>query len=215
MNFHDKQLWEAVYVSANPFTSDLPEETFFDVKNVYATHWNDDLGTVPPEAVAEVASAAAEEYPNKRLIVHFMQPHYPFIGEIGRSFGSGDLKSGGEDIWTLLQNLRCPVDKTTVWEAYAENYRLTEPAVRRLQNELVGKVVVTADHGNLVGEPLSPLPVRGYGHPRGIRHPALVTVPWHELPTAERREVVPNTPKNLDEPDDSVVEGRLEALGYR
>jgi len=213
-HFTGRNHYDTVYVSANPYTNELAADAFHDVRNVYDTHWDDDLETVHPESVSKVACNAAEMYPNKRIIAHFMQPHYPFIGETGQSFEAGGMTGGG-DVWTLLQNRRCPVDEKTVWEAYAENYRLTEPSVHRIQNHVKGKVVVTADHGNLVGERLSPIPVKCYGHPGGIRHPNLVTVPWHEMPVNTHRETQSDPPKERSKVDEEGVEEQLEALGYR
>jgi len=41
-----------------------------------------------------------------------------------------------------------------------------------------GRTVVTSDHGNNLGERMPLLPMRLYGHPTGIHHPALREVPW-------------------------------------
>ena len=43
-----------------------------------------------------------------------------------------------------------------------------------------GRVVITSDHSNAIGEKLHPLiPFKIYGHPHGrIRIEALVKVPW-------------------------------------
>jgi hypothetical protein len=213
-HFRGNSHFDTVYVSANPFTHQLEENIFYDVKNVYSTHWDETLETVPPESVANVGCNVANKCPNKRIIVHFMQPHYPFIGELGRSFHSGDLDGGGNDIWTQLQNHRCTLEKETVWDAYAENYRITEPPVRRLQSDTDGKMVVTSDHGNLFGERLSPIPVKCYGHPPGVRHSKLNTVPWHELPTDGRREITSDSPKSDKSNSMTDLEEKLSALGY-
>ena len=55
---------------------------------------------------------------------------------------------------------------------------------------------------------------RRYGHPSGLRHPALVDVPWHEIPFETRREVVAEPPEGRDTVADDVIQERLEHLGY-
>ncbi|MFC7082362.1 hypothetical protein [Halorussus caseinilyticus] len=58
---------------------------FHEVVDVWgdAIDYGDD--GVPPEPLAEAARDAAVEYPDKRLLVHFVQPHAPYLGERGRA----------------------------------------------------------------------------------------------------------------------------------
>jgi hypothetical protein len=41
--------------------------------------WDDETGTVRAETRTNAALEAAERFPHKRLVVHYMQPHYPFV----------------------------------------------------------------------------------------------------------------------------------------
>jgi hypothetical protein len=82
-----------------------------------------------------------------------------------------------------------------------------------LIERLDGKTVITADHGNLVGERLSPVPVKGYGHPGYLRKDELVLVPWMELEYDSRREIVAESPAE-DTAQPEVDKEKLEALGY-
>lgn len=84
-NFIDEIYEDTVYITANPFVGQKEEGMFHAVENLFVTEWDEDLNTVPPGAVTEATVAAHEEFPNKRLVVHYMQPHYPFIGERGRA----------------------------------------------------------------------------------------------------------------------------------
>jgi hypothetical protein len=61
--------------------------------------------------------------------------------------------------------------------AYKENLRHVLKNVEDLLEIINGKTVITSDHGNLIGDRLSPIPVRGYGHPSGLRAPELVKDP--------------------------------------
>lgn len=218
-NFVDKELHDTVYVSANPFTPRLEEGIFHSLITLL-DEWDEEHETVLPETVVEHAVDVDEEYPDKRLIVHFMQPHYPFLGPTGeeidhRGYDTGD---GEPNIWEILQwrhDGYGDFDEEIVRKAYRENVDIALDAAEQLIEEFTGKTVVTADHGALIGERLSPIPVRGYGHSIGIRVPEVTEVPWFEPDYSERKEVVAEEPQIYDEVDREVVEERLESFGYR
>ena len=108
-------------------------------------------------------------------------------------------------------------DREQVLAAYRENLDLVLPHVEALLETLSGKSVVTSDHGNLVGERGFPIPIRMYGHPRGLHHEELLSVPWLESERDERRRTVAEPPVDADadaDADEGVVADRLRALGY-
>jgi len=191
--FGDKTYHDTVYVTANPMHRvddwcpvDL-DDVFRDVIDVWETEWDDELGTLPPEAMVEATEAAHEQYPDCRIIAHFVQPHYPFIGPLGERLEHGRMngkeraegKSGTADekpVWGALRDGDYSTGR--VKQAYEENLWLVLPYVQDLIDGFDGTTVVTADHGNHVGELIAPFPVRLFGHPPGIRTPELVRVPW-------------------------------------
>lgn len=89
-NFVGEQFHDTVYVNANPYIPKLglDDDTFHAVVDCL-DDWDIELETVPPEPVARAARNAHERYSDKRLIIHFMQPHAPFIGEYGREMDNG------------------------------------------------------------------------------------------------------------------------------
>lgn len=219
-NFVDKTFHDTVYVTSNPFASRLDKNTFHAVINLL-DEWDPELQTVHPETVVEAARRAHSAYPNKRLLIHFMQPHYPFIGPAGQQIehkGHGrnheDQLEGGS-IWSMLRLGSAGVTENEVWTAYCENLDIVLPYAQRLLNEISGKSVITSDHGNLVGERLWPIPVRGYGHPRGLRAPQLLTVPWLVVESEERRDIWSDPPVTHEKPTEETVSERLRALGYQ
>lgn len=223
-NFGDGVFHDTVYVSGNPYISLLDEDTFHSVRSLFADEWDEERGTVMPETAVDAALQAHHEFTDKRLIVHFMQPHAPFIGETGRRIPHiGDTSTTEKlertpddeirDVWTNLRYGFGDTDITTVRKAYAENLEIVLEAVETLLDDLSGRSVVTADHGELLGERLQPVPVRGYGHPDWIRAPELVEVPWLVVESGERREVTAEAPETT-EFDDEIVDDRLAALGY-
>lgn len=222
-NFQHKDCRDTVYVTANPFVQTEIDTPFHAVEHVWTNGWDDSLGTVRPETMAEAAKAYAEEYPNKRLIVHFMQPHYPFIGD--HTVDSADLgilrskaqdedteDQGGNDVWARLSNNEVAEDE--VWEAYRSNLELVLKPVINLVNEIDGLSVITSDHGNALGERAWPIPMAMYGHPNGVHIDSLRVVPWFECHYASRREIIAGN----EEESSNINEGidkRLEALGYK
>jgi hypothetical protein len=99
---------DLTYFSANPFINSLgiplnelewgasfdsdwvASDHISTIHDVWDAAWDDDLGTVRPEAVNEyVAAHWAEVQRSDRTIVHYMQPHAPFIGHgTGRKVGT-------------------------------------------------------------------------------------------------------------------------------
>lgn len=221
-NFGSGTFHDIVYVSANPFISQLSEGNFHDIIPVY-DQWDDDLQTVPPDAVTAAVRDAHEKYPDKRIIGHYMQPHYPFIGPKGQRIDhrgySPDLDSELTEtgsIWRQLQFGMLNATREEVLAAYRENLRIVLENIEPLLDEITGKVVLTADHGNLIGERMWPIPVRVYGHPGGSYAPGLIEVPWFELPFSSRRTVTSDPPVETQQGQkEEDVEEQLRALGYR
>ncbi|WP_277542849.1 hypothetical protein [Haloarcula laminariae] len=219
-NFEGKEFHDTIYITANPYAYNLNSSIFHKIINVYETGWNDDYQTVMPETVTKKLIEINESYPNKRLIAHYMQPHVPFIGKKGSEmaqvgFGDRASKSTHKETsaWKLLQyGLE---SKKKVKEAYRENLRIVLKDVENVLEHLDGKSVVSSDHGNLMGERLSPIPVRGYGHPRYLYNRELRTVPWLVVQRNGRKDIVSERPeRNPTNKDHDEIEDRLQALGY-
>jgi hypothetical protein len=216
-NFEADQYADAVYVSANPHVQNHGvDEKFFDRLRLWETHWDEDLSTVPPDAVVDASVDIHERHPHKRLIIHFIQPHYPFIGETGCAIEHGTVTGDGliyderevADVWTKLE--RGAVTRERVWEAYLENLELLFPHVETLTERLDGKTVVTSDHGNALGE------WGLYGHPGGRYLSALVKVPWLVIDGGPRRRIEAGTTRatTVDTNVDERLGERFENLGY-
>ncbi|RDZ44872.1 hypothetical protein C5B91_09015 [Haloferax sp. Atlit-10N] len=221
-NFDNKSLLDTVYVTTNPMLyrhQDEIDVEFHDVINLWTGEsWNDELGTVLPETTTNESIKAAEKYPNKRLIIHYMQPHYPFIHS-ETTFDKGHIGSDEpEDLTTWMQVMTGEIDLTRdqLWDAYSQNLETALPEVEKLVENLVGRTIVTSDHGNMFGERSKPIPTREWGHPPHIWTPELVEVPWLVLNTkGERKEVVSekNTTDRTSE-QQNIVNDRLASLGY-
>jgi len=204
-----------VMVTGNTWTDRyLDADAFAALDEVWKYAWDDDRGTVPAAAVTDRAIAAARERDPDRLVVHYMQPHHPFVPD--PIAGDGGIARTGShsntaNPWVLLR--RGEVRTERVWAAYEANLRYVLDEVAALLDNVDGRAVVTADHGNLFGE------WGLYGHPMHTPVPALLTVPWAEVRGIDRASRTPS----LDPPEPlpiSRVYGadsdrdRLDALGY-
>ncbi|WP_257297847.1 hypothetical protein [Haloarchaeobius sp. FL176] len=218
-NFTDRELYDTVYVTANPFSTDIEEGTFHDIDHLHMNRWDGDIGTVQPEEVVEAAVEAHEKYPNKRLIVHFMQPQRPYLGEMAdrlrervdlQGYGNHDE---GIQIWGAVKQREITVDE--IRTAYTESLQIVLESVEQLLAEVDGKSVITADHGEMLGERLLPGTTRVWGHMEGFSTPTLRGVPWLQIDSENRRDMVAEEPVGQSEFDDDTVSDRLAALGYR
>lgn len=217
--FHD-----TVYVTANPHAFEIEPGTFHATINLLDDGWDKDLLTVTPETMADALREANETYPEKRLFGHFMQPHYPFIGEQGRQLKQGGIARRNEegevvesadsgDIWVKLQFRLDDLNRETVWDAYRDNLECVLDVIPELVADLNGQTVLTSDHGNLVGDWIGPIPCRGFGHPPNLHVDALTTVPWFDMGGTPR--IITSDPPTVHESLESdVIQDRLADLGY-
>lgn len=237
-NFVGREFHDTVYVGGNPHMEKFSNE-FYWVKKSYSasgTHENYKMaeGSIPgwhPEAVYESAIEAIGECPNKRRIIHFMQPHDPYIGSKAeelrneveerenvvfkkrRQMAGEDIQS--EDKLGCLRSAagRGYISHDQLLEVYIENLDIVLDYVQDLLSELNGKAVITADHGELLGA--GRFTSNKYGHPIGVYQSELRIVPWLEINNGNRRDIYSQKPVGVEEADDEVVEEQLKALGYK
>ena len=226
-NFEGRQAQDVVYLSANPVVGNRKE--FLDVfKFVGVWHetkqdrraQENHRGLMDSEPVIEKARELHEQYPGKRHIVHFLPPHVPHMFKNGEELEEDspyrNYEAARNDV----------VSADEMRKVYAESLQFVIERATELLAEIDGKVVLTADHGELLGEEI-PLWMKilhnrwgnqwrkyDFGHYSNIDVPELVEVPWFELPAESRREIEPEAPVT-DEYDTQSIEDKLEALGYR
>lgn len=215
--FHD-----TVYITANASIQNHSDDVFYAKHDLLTDGWDDEYETVLPDTVVKSTLNGHRRYPHKRIIAHFMQPHYPFLGETGEKIehsGIRKLDENGEpvgklerSVWSLLKHGE--ISRELVWNAYRENLEIVLDSVKELLRGLDGKTVITSDHGNLVGDWIGPIPTRGFGHPSHLHTEKLIRVPWHIVTRGNRREVIKESPISTESPSESVVKHRLRELGY-
>ncbi|WP_247730608.1 LTA synthase family protein [Halovivax limisalsi] len=226
-NFRDRRAHDLVYLSANPAVASQAE--YLDIHKLVGM-WHDTpeekrgqenrRALTDPRPVVERALELHDEYPNKRHVVHLLPPHVPHLFKDGERLPE-------ESPYRNYEAARAgDVEASEMRRVYAENYRYALQEIAPLVSELEGKIVVTADHGELLGEGM-PRWMKffhtrwgdrwekyDFGHYDNVDVPGLVEVPWLEVPFDDRREVVAEPP-TTDEYDTESIEDTLTALGYR
>ncbi|MFB6158460.1 MAG: hypothetical protein ABEJ95_02250 [Candidatus Nanohalobium sp.] len=179
--FTDTTYEDVVYVSGNPWFHESSlkeltgrEEIFHSVFDTFSTDWSEDENTVLPEPLVRDAKTAKNLFEGKKLVVHFMQPHQPFVNADFSEEGSDlppHLRDMNEsNVWDKAESKS--ISREKVYSAYRDNLEFVMPYVEELVQDLDGKTVITSDHGNLLGEGGL------YGHPCGKDYEPLKKVPW-------------------------------------
>lgn len=219
---------DVIYVSSNPYINSikpvkgfLGSEYFHKVYDVWKYGWDAKRGTVLPVTVTNTTINALKSYKNKRIIIHYLQPHAPYLSLNINSHGFPlpDLKSKkilqgirqGKKMSKLLNNVIeifsllsnkfrildinisilwklaeilnispvSPIDyvrrkygKEGLRKAYMDNLEIVIKRLIILLNYLSGRIIITADHGELLGESGC------YGHPNNSTNPYLIEIPW-------------------------------------
>lgn len=261
---------DIVYVSSNPYINSVSSikgfsgaDHFGRIYDVWVDCWDEKRGTVLPENVTAAAVDAIAENKNKRFIIHYLQPHAPYLGveTDARGFPMPDVEGdnvlagvnadesvppwkaslfglltkvfykvpllGQNPTWKLRQMLgmepASPMDAVrraggdrALREAYEENLRLVLARVAELLPYLRGRIVVTADHGEYLGEE------GRYSHWSGSDSPHLRVVPWLVIDkeraerdaASESRRRAAVRKQVYSGADQKKIEDRLKDLGY-
>jgi hypothetical protein len=195
---------ETAYITANVFSEEMLDEDDFEaLDEVWKYAWDADAGTVPPRPITDRVIRTARERDPERIIAHYVQPHHPFLS-LDR-FEAATFGPDSSD--TVVDALRKgKIDRERYWSAYRDNLRAVLDDVELLLSNLdAEKVVLTADHGDALGE------WGVYDHPVGCLHPAVRTVPWVETTAEDTGEYEPS---DVRQGDETSVEDRLRSLGY-
>lgn len=211
-NFTGKNLHDIVYISGNSWYARMCQSIETEV------HHYSLIDSEYPEKTDEItenAKTAVAKYPNKRLMIHFMLPHFPYIGKTAKNHFP-NIETQRERLWADLRSGSVNITDEQLEQVYRENLRIVLPKVLELLDAFPGKTVVTADHGELLGERVYPIPYREYGHPKKMYVPELTEVPWLVYENGEKEQIKPEAPteSNLTDVEHEDVEKNLRDLGY-
>lgn len=186
-NFSDQEFKDCILITANPhyyetlfkeITGRELDEVFFETWHSYKDKYDDELQTTTAESVMEDVRTAKKLFPEKNLIVHFMQPHFPFINtdeEIKGNFLEQKLAKGRDEDHVWDQLYKGNEDLETVENAYRENLRYILKVLQENTAVFNDQTWITADHGNFLGED------GFYGHPPEREREPVMKVPLTTL----------------------------------
>jgi hypothetical protein len=261
---------DIVYISANPQICTSSKvygycagEHFFKVFEIWKDKWDNIAGTVLPSVMTDAALdiLRTDVAKNKRVIIHYLQPHAPYIsmgfdskghlvgdikqrsGNIERDALAGRQKAktfffnlfyailkhstifGNKPDWALRKFFNLPPKTPMEYslrnhnieelrKAYEQNLRIVLSEVVRLVQYLSGTIIVTSDHGELLGEK------KNFSHPKNSKHPILRKTPWLKLEKTiselnyDKQSVTQNKSSVSEDILEETIIERLRALGY-
>ena len=170
-NFAGTHYADTVYITANPrihtnwFKKWIlkNKNPFFHIEDVWKYAWNEKAGAVIPSEMTKAALKSIKKYPSKRIIIHYIQPHPPYLDENGEKIIHSKK---------LNPLRRGEVSRDEAIDAYNKNLQNVLIEVKNLISHLNGKIIITADHGECFGEWLL------FSHPGKTYVKELIEIPW-------------------------------------
>lgn len=170
--------YDLTYINSIPVFSDFylelrnmdfrPSEHIRDIVHMWDHEWDPSLGTTPPEEVTDEALRHANADKPTRIVAHYAQPHVPYIGKETIDAWSSDEIASSETIsdlqdllsqdtkrptQTVLEKIRSgEVDDDELKKSYQSNLHYVMKEVVRLIQRVDYPVIITADHGEHLGE---------------------------------------------------------------
>lgn len=204
-NFSEGDYSDTLYISASawPSVSEnwIGKVPFFAVDDVWEYEWDDEVGGIPPDVVREAAIKNVAAHPEKRAVIHFQQPHAPFLADVR-------LDYKGTNPYHALR--RGEVSQAELRAAYDANLEAVLEEVAKLLPYLDDRVVITSDHGECFGE------LNLFGHP-GALVPPILEVPWFVIEKSREAnldDVDVKRDPTADDDKEALREQRLRDLGY-
>lgn len=175
------EYYPITYITANPYISRnvairenwIGGKHFEQIVEVWIDGWDNEFKTVLPHTVTNAARPYLKE---EKIIIHYLQPHMPGIGD-------PPLK-----VWAWMHDemthkiiedavplYGVPIE--TLQKAYESNAKIVLEEMDHLLELIdpIQRIIITSDHGEMLGE-------NGYRvHPCKLDDPILRDVPWFEV----------------------------------
>ena len=199
------------YVTWNPVCYTLVQKREEDTGLILKQHPKNDAQGMP-FGRADALNDYVQSWLNangqpESMVLHYMQPHDPYLGEDLKGYTPYGIhrtdKQGMPNI-PPFKSLKARYD-------WSVNFVLKH--VFAMMPHLKGKIIITADHGELFGEynqKDSDIPI--YGHGVNWLYSEVTTVPWFELDLG-KYEATPLIEES-DYVENAKLQERLKNLGY-
>lgn len=185
-----------------------PSEHFDQIEHIWATDWDGKRFTTDPTAITNAALTEIANSEKSRLVVHHLQPHEPYIGDGSDGFletpeippwdmtetslsaqevyeFSNPKVIDGKDInlprLSILDQIKSGDLTIDEWRtAYENNLRSALTEVKEITKHVDEDctVIISSDHGELLGERSELLNRILHMHPGDRIDPRLRCVPW-------------------------------------
>lgn len=169
--------YDLTYINSIPVFSDFyfelrnmdfcPSDHIENLVHMWEHEWDSCLGTTPPEAITDETLRHANADRPTRIVAHYAQPHVPYIGEerieawdaeVAANTETDELRDLFEEgserpTQVVLEKIRNgEISDRQLKRAYQSNLDYVMSEVVRLVERINCPVVVTADHGEHLGE---------------------------------------------------------------
>lgn len=214
--------YDVTYVAGGPVITDKnfqlssssyrPSEHFHDIVHAWDLEYEKELGVTPPEAVTD----AALHNEDSRMVVHYFQPHAPYIGEVRLRADEVEADASEQskvesrtdslrNIYEKIENGDIPDGRLI--DAYESNLNRVMLATKTLIRNTNKRTVITSDHGELLGED------NRYLH-GGFPHPILCELPWFEVQGVKGKTNEDKVDLEEDGRPKKAIQEQLRDLGY-
>lgn len=182
--YWDQQNDDTVLITAHP----VPEmfKRRFCKTVITACEVDPDYSWCYPEPTIRVAIREMEKMPTKKFLVHLIPPHLPFIAGHGKKWQNEcrnrwtKRADSTKDIYGEATQYGKNYNWETLVRYYKENIMLAIYKIEKYFSDYIYPVVITSDHGEMIGEHYRKKNGlscgRRYGHIGN--HPILKIVPW-------------------------------------
>lgn len=218
-NKHKNEINHTNYITGNPFGQEVIEdrkfppnketplcypnwstamaEDFHDIEHVWKFGRDSTKKTVPPRVLTDRAIHVSRNQQIDRLVIHYMQPHAPYLS---------DELFTGKNLKELKENP--DIDTNQIKRAYQDTLKSVLDEIELLlQNIDAETVAITSDHGEAFGE------WGAFGHPIGFPHPAVKQVPWITTSATDTKGYKPDNDNNKKQSTED-IQDHLKNLGY-
>ncbi len=204
----DEAVADVAYVTQNAFFETVDHDRFHDTVPLDRSDTDRSSGLLAPSTVTDSALELYADSDANRFVIHYMPPHAPFqYTDADYDVENVPWIADTQSVWAGLQTRKFEFEE--IWTDYGKNLLGVLDEVQRIVEHVTGKVVITADHANAMGE------WGLYGHPEYVPAPVIKAVPWVEIQGNGKEFDESELTTPAIESDESIVENRLDALGYR
>lgn len=209
---YQDQIASTAYVTGNPYSENhVSAESLGLLDEVWRYVWDEELGTIPPEPLTNQAVKHYRTGEYDRLIVHYMQPHWPYITDpLMYGFDPEHITGDGSTQNPFDRQNRGDLSRAEHLERYTANLDyVTEHLRETLLTAIDADIVaITADHATLFGD------YGLYKHPTNVPLPILRRVPWAVTSASNTDQFEPTELSDTPLRNSASREQQLKDLGY-